>query len=97
MNTGSTSVRVDAKAFNLDEYKPLFRDELSFQEFATALKKGLEQDLRPIVCGEQVLGSVLSAQGTKDVLYDRLIKRITERPSFLDELTDRIENDEIVE
>ena len=88
---------MSTELINLDSYKGLFRNEDTFQEFARVLGSGLRQDLRPIICNQQVIGAALSAEGTKEILYDRMIKRIAERPELLRELADRIENDEIVE
>lgn len=88
---------MSTEVINLDGYKTLFRDENAFQEFARVLGSDLRQDLRPIICNQQVIGAALSAEGTKEILYDRLVKRITEKPEFLSELADRIEHDDIVE
>ena len=88
---------MSTELINLDGYKALFRDENAFQEFARVLSSSLKQDLRPIICNHKVIGAALSAEGTKEVLYDRMVKRIAERPELLSELTDRIEHDDIVE
>ena len=85
------------EVINIDVHKDLFRDENAFEEFAQFLFSSLQHDLRPIICKQKVVGSALSAEGTKEVLYDRMVKRIAERPELLRELADRIENDEIVE
>ena len=37
------------------------------------------------------------AEGTKEILYDRMVKRIAERPELLSELADRIEHDDVVD
>jgi len=57
----------------------------------------MEFDFRPIVHNDRIIGSTLSAEGTKEVLYGRIAKRISEKPEILDELVDRIENDDIVD
>ena len=44
-----------------------------------------------------MIGAALSPEGTKEFLYDRMVKRIAERPELLSELTDRIEHDDVVE
>lgn len=88
---------MSTEVINLDGYKALFRDENAFQEFARVLGSSLRQDLRPIICNQKVIGAALSAEGTKEVLYDRMVKRIAERPELLAELADRIEHDDIVE
>lgn len=88
---------VTTNIINLDNYRHLFRDEEAFDEFAEILRSSMEQELRPIICHNRVIGSALSAGGTKDFLYDRMVKRMTQRPEILDELADRIENDEVVD
>jgi hypothetical protein len=88
---------MSTELINLDSFKGLFRNEDAFQEFARVLGSGLRQDFRPIICNQQVIGAALSAEGTKEFLYDRMIKRIAERPELLSELADRAEHDDIVE
>ncbi len=82
---------------NLDQHKDLFRNEAAFLQFAQMFGEALTHDLRPIMCGERIIGSSLSPGATKDYLYDRMVRRIAERPELLAELTDRIEHDDIVE
>ena len=82
----------------LDEYRSLFRDDGSFEQFVQAVTSRLEHDLSPIISRERgVLGAILSPETTKEVLYERIIRRISESPEILDEIRDRIENDEIVD
>lgn len=80
----------------LDECKSLFRDDAGYEEFVSWLINKLGHDFSPVIAGKNVLGSVLSPEATKEVLYDRMIQRISESPSILDEIKDRL-NDEIVE
>jgi hypothetical protein len=81
----------------LDECRPLFRDDGRYEEFVAWLAKKLGKDFSPVLAGQKVLGSVLSPEATKEVLYDRMIQRISGSPSILDDIRDRLENDEIVE
>ena len=81
----------------LDECKPLFKDNAGYEEFVAWLVGKLGQDFAPVIAGKNVLGSVLSPEATKEVLYDRMIQRISESPSILDDIKDRLENDDIVE
>lgn len=82
---------------NLDQQKGLFRDEGAFLQFTKWLGESLKHDLQPIMCGERVIGSSLSPGATKEYLYERMIRRMAERPELLAELTDRMEHDDIVE
>ncbi len=81
----------------LDECRPLFRDDARYDEFVTWLIEKLGHDFSPVIAGQNVLGSILSPEATKEVLYDRMIARISESPSILDDIKDRLENDEIIE
>ena len=85
------------KPIVLDECRPLFRDDARYEEFVTWLIVKLGHDFSLVIAGQRVLGSVLSPGATKEVLYDRMIQRISESPSILDDIKDRLENDEIVE
>ena len=81
----------------LDEYRNLFRDDSCFDHFVKSVSDRLEQDLLPIILKERVLGAILSPEATKEMLYERMIRRISQSPEILDKLKDRIENDEIVD
>jgi hypothetical protein len=81
----------------LDECKPYFRDETCYEEFVTWLISKLGHDFSPVIARQRVLGSLLSAEATKEILYDRMIQRISESPTILDDIKDRLENDEIVD
>lgn len=81
----------------LDEHKNLFRDEESFDQFVKVLTNLLGQDFSPVIAEETVLGAVLSPEATKEVLYERMIRKISSSPEVLDEIRDRIENEEIVD
>lgn len=81
----------------LEEHKNLFRDEQSYEQFVQLLASVLGQDMSLIMSRDQVLGAILSPEATKEVLYDRIIRKVSSSPSILEDLRDRIENDEIVD
>ena len=81
----------------LDEYRPLFRDAGSFDQFVLAVTSRLVHDLAPVISNERVLGAILSPDATKEVLVERMIRRISSAPEILDEIRYRIEKDEIVD
>lgn len=85
------------QAFALDQYKPLFKDEAAFLAFADALASAAKKGSTILLSRGEVVGSVLSAAGTKELLYERFIKKISEKPELLAEIAERLENDEIVE
>ena len=88
---------ISHRVINLDAYKHLFANEEAFQEFGKEFAESLEFDFRPIIHNGQVVGSTLSPEGTKELLYSKFAKRISENPEVLEEIVDRIENDEIVD
>lgn len=81
----------------LDECRSLFKDDTHYAEFVTWLTTKLGQDFSPVISDKKVLGSVLSPEATKEVLYNRMIQKISESPSILDDIKDRLENDKVVE
>lgn len=83
--------------FLLDECRPLFKDELRYQEFLALLIGKLKSDFSPVIAGKEVLGAVLSPHAVKEVLYERMIQKLSESPTVLEEIKDRLENDRIVE
>ena len=80
---------------DLGRFKHLFKDESSYEEFVTGLRESLRYDLRPIMSNSEAVTS-LSAEGIKDVLYDRFARALSRNPSLIDKLTERIQDDEIV-
>lgn len=81
----------------LDEHRALFKDDDCFSQFVQILATRLGQDFSPVISNQRVLGAVLSPEATKEVLYERMIQRLSNSPKVLDELKDRILNDEIVD
>ena len=81
----------------LDEHRNLFKDQESFDQFLQILATNLGQDSSLVLSGGRVLGTVLSPEATKEILYERMIRGISKSPEVLDEIRDRIENDEIVD
>ncbi|NQV27299.1 MAG: hypothetical protein HQ518_23375 [Rhodopirellula sp.] len=84
-------------AIQLENFKSLFKDDDAFTKFVELFGESIQYDLRPIICGQRVIGATLSADGTKDVLYDRMVKRMVDSPDILNELVSRIEEEEIVD
>lgn len=81
----------------LDQFRELFKDEAAFESFAKAFTDSLQHDLCPIFVHSELVGTTLSPAGTKNVLFDRMMHRALKNPDLLNELTDRIENDDIVD
>jgi len=97
MKNEVTCPATERTAIVLDRYKELFRDESAYEQFLALLRTAARAELAPVFSGDELLGTVLSPAGTKDVLYERFLKRISEKPELLAEIADRLEKDEIVE
>ncbi len=82
---------------NLEQYVHLFRDERSCQEFASVITGVQKAGLRVIVFHDQVIGATLSAEGAKEVLYQRLVKQLSENPDTIEKLAKRLNEDSIVD
>lgn len=80
----------------LDDFQEYFASPDALRQFAEVLRGALQHDLRPITFQEQLIGATLSPAGAKDVLADRMVKRMKERPELLTLLCERLQ-DEIVE
>ncbi len=82
---------------NLEQYAHLFRDEKSCQEFASVMTGEQKAGLRVILFHDQVIGAALSAEGAKEVLYQRLVKQLSENPDTIEKLAKRLNEDSIVD
>ena len=88
---------MNAQAINLDDHKELFRDNDAFERFVALLRQASQSSVSPIFAGQQLLGGIASPKGMKEFLSERFIRRLAEKPELLAEITDRLENDEIVD
>jgi hypothetical protein len=80
--------------------KELFKDEASYQEFVETFREALSGENLPMVLPsdtDDVLFAAISPELTKKVLCDKILQRLGENPSLMDELRDRLENDKIVD
>ena len=85
-------------AISLAEHRGLFPSESDFDFFASLFKGATEgADMTPLWANHQHLATLLSPANAASLVQDRTIQRIVDEPSILAEVTDRIENDEIVE
>ena len=85
-------------AIILDEHKGLFKDEASYARFIDILRSSITSDTMPIVLAEhELLFTAVPPGATKDILAERIVRRLWENPGLLDDIRDRLENDDIVE
>ncbi len=89
---------MSAAAIILDEHKSLFKDEASYRQFVKLLRSTISQNTMPLILADrELLFTAVSPDATKEILSERILKRLWENPDLLDELTSRLESDEIVE
>jgi hypothetical protein len=82
----------------MDEYKGLFKDDNAYQAMLNVFTAAFSKSNTPLVfVGKEVLFTAVSPEGTKQMLTDRILKRISEHPELIDEVKDRLEHDAIVE
>ncbi|TWT89324.1 hypothetical protein [Neorhodopirellula pilleata] len=84
-------------AFVLEEHRNLFRDEQAFLEFAQAIRAKLKEDFSPVMSDKEFVGAFVSSEAAKELIFDRIAKRLSQKPSILSEVQDRLENDSIVD
>ena len=82
----------------LSEHKDLFKDENAFQSFVAMFKSALSRgDMQIVFTDGEPLFTAVSPQRTKELLYDRIFKRMADDPKMIGEIADRLENDKIVD
>jgi hypothetical protein len=82
---------------NLEKYKSLFKDDASFRQFAELIENATEGNvMRLVLCGDEILTALISAEEAQERLQDRIAKRLAKDPTTLDKLKERLESDDIV-
>lgn len=82
----------------LDEHKDLFKSEQAFEQFVERMNSSLaDAPMLAVFSNKKLLFTVVSPDATKDVLYERILRQLSDDPSILDDIQHRIENEEIVE
>lgn len=84
--------------FVLDDYCDLFRDSAACDEMARRLQDSLQSDSPyAMVYKGKLVCTMLGADAIKGVIQDRLLRRLSEDPGFLEKLQSRLESDDIVD
>jgi hypothetical protein len=84
--------------FHLNECQNLFKDEQSLKAFATKLAQKMEgHEGVLLVCGDELIGSLLSYAATEERLRAKLVEKLFKSPHDIEKLTKRLESDDIVE
>lgn len=84
-------------ALIMEEYRDLFKSPESFCEFVNAIREKSADDFSPVLSGQEVIGSIMSPEATKDFILDRLVRRLSKKPGTFSEIQRRIECDKIVD
>jgi hypothetical protein len=81
----------------LDDYRGLIRSDADFEKFIDVFEAAILSGLMtPIFGKERHLAMLVSPAAAKRHVQDRMLLRMLEKPALLDEMKDRLENDEIV-
>ncbi len=84
-------------ALMLDEFKVLFKDEASYRVLIERFRDAMANHGMPLVFREkELLFTAVSPQATQDMLCNRVINRLSEKPGLLDEVARGLK-DEIVD
>lgn len=84
-------------ALILDEHRRLFRDDGAFEEYVQLIRDTLRDDFAPVVSDKEVLGAVVSPEAAKEMIFDRIAKRLAQHPSMLADVKNRLETNAIVD
>ena len=85
-------------AIILDDHRNLFRSDADFDQFVALFEGAGESPAATPVWGKKRhLATLFWPADANTHLQDRMLRRIIESPEMLDELRDRLENDEVVD
>ena len=85
-------------ALTLNNFSNLFIDESAFRLFCDRLTAVHNSRMpRLIILDKTVIGGIVSESFIKQLLEDRLLKSVMQKPQVLQELLSRIEEDDIVD
>ena len=86
------------KPLQLSEHAGLFRDAAAYKEFVRILGSSLDNDeLRVVFADSDIVCTVVSPDGIRDLMRHRILARFSEQPDLLDELRQRLEDTELVD
>jgi hypothetical protein len=82
---------------NIENFRRFFPDEKAFRAFATEFEGMFSTGLTAFFAGSRIVGGILTAEATKELLYARLREKIVTRPQLLAEMVESLESDDIVD
>jgi hypothetical protein len=82
----------------LDEHRDRFRSDADF-DFIVSLFEAVakEPQLTPVWAKKRHLATLLSPASAKSLVQDRMLQCILDNPSLLDDVRNRLENEELVD
>jgi ribonucleotide reductase beta subunit family protein with ferritin-like domain len=75
-----------ASVLPLGEHIDLFKDDQSYQQFLTRLRKATEKGIAVVIATDDVVGAVISAEWTRAILEEQLGRAINANPSLVREI-----------
>jgi hypothetical protein len=84
--------------FNFQDHLSRFKGKAEYESFVADFRRSLQQEDALVAAdGSEVLGSILSPEAAKEVLYLRLRRTIAKNPEVLAELKESFGDDELVD
>ncbi len=81
-------------ALILNDYKDLFKNEASYDALIRVFHDAMANHGMPIVVsGKEVLFTAISPEATQDMLRDRIVRRLAEKPALLDAIARGLEEE----
>jgi hypothetical protein len=86
------------KALQLKEYNQLFRDEAAYEEFVRLLSASLEKDeLRVVFADGELVCTVMGPDAVRELMQYRIFRRFSDQPDLLDELRQRLGEEDLTD
>jgi len=86
------------KPLQLNDCSNLFKDEKAYQEFVRLLTESVTTDeLRVVFADSGLVCAVMGPSAIRELMRHRILKRFADQPDLLDELRDRIQEDDLVD
>jgi hypothetical protein len=84
--------------FNLQDHLSRFKGKAEYDAFVADFRRSLQQEEALVAAdGNEVLGSILSPEAAKEILYVRLRRTIASNPKALDEIKASFEDESLVD
>ena len=84
---------------DLSKHKTLFASDEALREFVQILHESIDKSGTSIVLDEKgnVVGAALSSDVMKQILSERILRRLLKAPDLVAKIHHRLEHDEIVD